>query len=220
MSRAVRSLPAVNARIVPSAPSTSPSSASGTVQVDSVRTPTGSLGPDRAAAGGVLEEDLGTVGLVDAVVDVGRRLALLDARRAAALVGHAGRPDLVGLERRQQRQAGERRRVVRDVLADGLRSTRRESPAQRRERVALAQLPHHLRRGRIDGAEARLGGAAQAHEAPAAGDEGGHQYVSLPPERSNAAPVENVMRSLARNAINSAASSVFARRPIGTRASM
>ena len=105
-------------------------------------------------------------------------------------------------------------------LAHGLRSPGLQATAEGCERVALAQLAHDLRRGGIDRAEDRLGTAAQPHEAPAAGSEARHQYVSLPPERSNAAPVENVMRSLARNAISSAASSVFARRPIGTRESM
>ena len=92
--------------------------------------------------------------------------------------------------------------------------------SQRGQRVALAQLAHDGRRLRVDRAEARLGAAAEPYEAPAARHERAHQYVSLPPERSKAAPVENVMRSLARKAMSSATSSAFARRPMGTRESM
>ena len=84
------------------------------------------------------------------------------------------------------------------MLAHGLGSAGREAAAQRRERVALAQLAHHRRRRGVDRAEHGLRAAAEAHEPPAARNEGAHQYVSLPPEWSNAAPVEKVMRSLAR----------------------
>ena len=84
------------------------------------------------------------------------------------------------------------------MLADGLGGAPREAAPQRRQRVALAQLAHDRRRRRVDRPEARLRAAAQPHETPAAGRERGHQYVSLPPEWSNAAPVENVIRSLPR----------------------
>ena len=106
------------------------------------------------------------------------------------------------------------------MLADGLGRATGEAALQGGQRIALAQLAHDRRRGGVDRAEARLGRTAKAHETPAARHEGAHQYVSLPPERSKAAPVENVMRSLARNAMSSATSSAFARRPIGTRESM
>ena len=117
---------------------------------------------------------------------------------AAALVGHAGRPDLVREEGREQRQRREPRGVLGDVLAHGLRGALREPAPQGSQRVALAQLAHDRRGVRVDRSETRLRSAAQPDEPPAAWNERAHQYVSLPPEWSKAAPVENVMRSLAR----------------------
>ena len=87
-----------------------------------------------------------------------------------------------GRERREQRQRCERRRILGHVLGDGLAGAAREAAAERGQRVALAQLAHDGRRGRVDCPEARLGLAAQPHEPPAAWRERAHQYVSLPPE--------------------------------------
>ena len=61
--------------------------------------------PDRAPAAGVLQEELGSVGVVDEAVDVLDR-ALLDPGVAAALVRDAGAPDLGRLDRREQRRTG------------------------------------------------------------------------------------------------------------------
>ncbi len=72
--------------------------------------------------------------------------------------------------------------ILGHVLGDGLAGAAREAAAERGQRVALAQLAHDGRRGRVDCPEARLGLAAQPHEPPAAWRERAHQYVSLPPE--------------------------------------
>ena len=53
--------------------------------------------PDRAPAGGILEEQLGPLGAVDERVQVLRR-ALLHAGVEASLVGHARAPDLGRLD--------------------------------------------------------------------------------------------------------------------------
>ena len=63
--------------------------------------PTGRPGADRAPAGGVLEEQLGPIRVVDERVHVPHG-ALLDPRVARALVGHTGAPHLGRLDREQQ----------------------------------------------------------------------------------------------------------------------
>ena len=56
--------------------------------------------------GGGLQKELGTVGVVDPVVERAATgvAGLLDAGLAAALVGHAGRPHLLGADRGEDRR--------------------------------------------------------------------------------------------------------------------
>ena len=94
-------------------------------------------GPDRAPHRGVLQEELGPVGVVDEGVDVARvGLRLLEPRVAAALVRDAGAPDLGRVDRRRAASsAGERRR-----RADA--RPRRAAPrAGRRGRAARRSSP-------------------------------------------------------------------------------
>ena len=126
-----------------------------------------------------------------------------------------------GSERREQRQRRERRRIVGDVLADGLGARTRARP-RRSAASGSRSRSSRTTAGAAGSIAPRRGSApppSRTSRQPR-GDERAHQYVSLPPEWSKAAPVENVMRSLARYAISSATSSARASRPIGTRASM
>ena len=129
MSRLETSLPIVTATGAPSSPITTPSSGSGTVQRESLRTRIDPPGPVVRRMRGVLQEELGPVGVVDEGVDVARiGLRLVEPRVAAALVRHAGAPDLGRLDRRQQLERRERRRRDDAALA-----------AQRGQRVVVVE---------------------------------------------------------------------------------
>ena len=159
MSRAVRSLPAVTAMIEPSSSSTRPSSGSGHRPARLGAHGDRLVRADRAAAACVLEEQLGSLGVVDERVHVGRGRALLDARVPAALVGHARRPDLGRRERGEQRQRRERRRILGDVLGrrPRPRSARGRAGARRagRARATRARRPARPGRSRRGAARAR-----------------------------------------------------------------
>src|SRR5262249_27108977 len=151
------------------------------------------VGADRAVHVRVLHEELRPLGVVDERVDVARvRPRLLEPRVAAALVRHAGAPDLRCVNRRQQREL---------PTLDDLAAT-----CDRGEQVVVVE---HVDGVAVPAADTRAAFELDADEAV--------QYTARPPEMSKHAPVENVISSLASQQMKDATSSGSPMRPSGMR---